>query len=261
MDKLAVITPVFNSEHLVADCIRSMETVNTDGDLIIQHIVIDDGSTDNTWAVIDRFERDGFIKIKLPKNTGASAARNTGIKHTDASYLYCLDADDVIFQNSLVNLYRFIRNNHYNWVYGDFLRGGENLQYLTGRDYWGHDFKTADEILISMLTGKHFFQQNCMYTRNIFDQVNGFDETKDHFQDFDLFIRMAMTGNNAYYLPGPLYIHRYHPGNLSKRSGAETNPNIHRGDIKKLYENLKKDINKFLIPKDIEKIERFIDSC
>lgn len=239
MKKIAVITPVFNGEKFIADCIRSVLRSNTNDEFSVEHTVIDDGSTDTTWEVIGQTSAPNLKKLRVDKNVGSSASRNFAIKQTDADYIFCLDADDIIFQNSLKLLAEAINKHNKDWIYGDFLRTDENLRYQIGQDYYGHHFKSAADFLSSVFAGEHFLQQNCIYSKKLFDSVGGFDESMKVCEDLDLFIRFALKGYCPVYVPGPLYLHRFHQDNVSKATGRENNLEVHREDVKKLHDKYK----------------------
>lgn len=258
MKKIAVITPVFNAEKFIGDCMRSVALSTTSSNLFIEHIVADAYSTDNSWNIIQDIKLPHLRSLRLEKNYGPSEARNLAIKQTDADFLFCLDADDVIFQNSLKSLFEYIEMQKSDWIYGDFLRTNENLSYLLGQDYYGYQFENSGDLLTSMFSGKHFFQQNCFYRKQIFDSVGGFDNQIEVGEDFDLFIRFALEGHLPKYLPAPLYIHRLHEHNLSKIYGRENNPEVYKKDIKTLHEKYKKDLESILTPQQLEEIKNFL---
>lgn len=260
MEKIAVITPVYNGEKFLKDCLQSVALSVTGEDFALEHIVVDDGSTDNTWEILKQVQLPHLKIFRFPQNRGGSAARNLAAAQTQANWLFCLDADDVLFQNSLRSLLRFAREKKADWVYGDFLRTNENLVYLPGQDYYGHQFSSPAELLTSMFTGEHFFQQNCLYTRKAFETAGGFDENARHFQDFNLFARFALKGYLPHYLPGPLYLHRFHSQNLSKISGRENNFEAHKEDIRHLYQKHEFELKKVLSSVQIQKIEKFLKS-
>lgn len=259
MNKIAVITPVYNSENFIKQCLSSVALSNIDG-FSLEHIVVDDGSTDHSWEIIQA-TRSPYLKIfHLDKNSGGSIARNFGIKQTDADWLFCLDADDVIFQNSLKSLWELSKKQSADWIYGDFIRTNENLGYLIGEDYYGFDFSSPAQLLTSMLLGEHFFQQNCFYHRNLFESVDGFDENKKHAQDFDLFLRFTIKNILPKYYPCPLYLHRFHPDNLSKKSGREYDFEKHKEDIGNLYREYESEIKKILHREQLDRINTFLQS-
>lgn len=90
MTRVSAIIPVYNGAATVADAIRSALAQSL-ADLEI--IVVDDGSTDATPAVLDQFG-DRIRAIRQP-NAGSSAARNRGAAAAAGEYLAFLDADDI----------------------------------------------------------------------------------------------------------------------------------------------------------------------
>ncbi|HUT44147.1 MAG TPA: glycosyltransferase, partial [Desulfobacterales bacterium] len=235
MKKIAVITPVYNGEKFIEDCLKSVALSITTNNFDIEHILVDDCSTDKSWEIINRVNVPKLRTFRLEKNSGSSAARNFGIKQSSADYLFCLDQDDVLFQNSLKFLFETTGKHKTDWVYGDFLRTNEDLKYIFGEDYYGSEFISNTDLLTSMFSGEHFFQQNCFYSRELFESVGGFDENNNIYQDFDLFTRFALSGHLPKYIYGPLYLHRFHKNNLSKVADRENNPEIHKKDVATLY--------------------------
>ena len=93
MDPLvSIIIPVYNAEKYLADTLTSAINQTWPDKEII---VIDDGSTDNSLAIIETFEDKG-VKVYTQANKGASAARNLGLKMAKGDYIQFLDADDLL---------------------------------------------------------------------------------------------------------------------------------------------------------------------
>lgn len=258
MKKIAVITPVYNGEKFIADCLQSVALARNSQDFSIEHILVDDFSTDHSWGLMQSYEKAGVKVFRLEKNSGSSSARNFGVAKTDAEYIFCLDQDDVLFQNSLKTLFESSQAKNVSWVYGDFLRSDKNLSYKRGDDYIGYQFKNSAELLTSIFLGEHFFQQNSLYTKDLFEKSGGFDKNILTYQDLDLFIRFALSGEAPFYVPGPLYIHRLHENNLSKVSGREENHAAHKEDLKKLYRVYEDALKRSVSTVQIERITSFL---
>lgn len=94
MARLTIIVPVFNCELYIGPCIESI-LKQTFVDYKI--IIIDDGSTDNTSAIISSYLlQDCRIYYFYQNNKGVSAARNKGIQLTDTPYVMFVDSDDIL---------------------------------------------------------------------------------------------------------------------------------------------------------------------
>lgn len=231
--KIAVITPCYNAEKYVHDCLSSVSKSVNFGEFEYEHIVVDDGSTDGSWKIVEKFESPNLRKFRFEKNKGQSVARNFAVSKTSADYLFFLDADDVLFQNSLRTLMGVVVENNLDWLYFDFLRGDEKLSYLVGQDYYGWDFKSSGEILKAMFQGKHFFQGNIFLKRSLFDKVGGYRKELTMAEDLDLCTRLLLRSLFPKYWPGYFYIHRFHQSNLS--SFHRTNPDLHKADVEECY--------------------------
>lgn len=264
MKKIAVLTPVYNGESFILDAIKSVQKSLTTEGFTLEHVIVNDHSTDNTTTLVASSIRVNLprIPIRLLNSDGIQSetvARNFALKKIDSDYIFNLDADDVLFQNSIRYLFDFLTKTKSNWVYGDFLRTDANLSYLIGEDYYGWKFKSTKEILASMLTGNHFFQQNSLISRRIFDEVGNYDETIKIGNDFDLAIRFLLHGFKPEYIPGPLYLHRYHENNLTPKS-YQLNPQLHKQTISKVFLKLNKEVNHVLSESQISQVESYLSN-
>ena len=97
MPKLSVIVPVYNTEKYLRECIVSiLAQTFTDFELIL----VDDGSTDNSGAICDEYERsDTRIKVIHQANGGVTVARKHGLAASVGEYISFIDSDDTIEPN------------------------------------------------------------------------------------------------------------------------------------------------------------------
>lgn len=109
---VSIIIPVYNGEKTIVKCVNSVlgQTLQD-----IQVIVINDGSKDNTQALLDKFtERN--VRIISKENTGVSDTRNIGVKLAEGEYVFFLDSDDWIDSNLLEKMHSVAINNHLDMV-------------------------------------------------------------------------------------------------------------------------------------------------
>ncbi len=91
---ISFIVPIYNAEHYLPSCIESLRA-QTEQDL--QIILVDDGSTDGSYAVAQSFaNQDSRIMLLQQTHAGQSAARNLGLSHAQGEFLAFVDADDTI---------------------------------------------------------------------------------------------------------------------------------------------------------------------
>ena len=101
---LSVIIPVYNAELYLEQCVDSLMQ---QGDLLLEIVLVDDGSTDRSGAIADRYAlRDSRIKVIHQANGGASAARNAGIAAAQGEYIAFVDSDDWVKEDGLSDLYK-----------------------------------------------------------------------------------------------------------------------------------------------------------
>lgn len=96
---ISVIIPVYNVESYLNRCIDSVLSQDYKN---IEVLLIDDGSTDNSSKICDKYVlKDNRIKVLHKENRGPSEARNTGINNAKGDYLIFLDSDDFWCENFL----------------------------------------------------------------------------------------------------------------------------------------------------------------
>ena len=103
MIAFSVIIPVFNAEHYIEQCIRSVLSQNYPD---YEIIIIDDGSDDRTNKLIQKLrEKNPCIMLKSICHSGAGAARNVGLHEASGEYVIFLDADDYWINPYLLNIF------------------------------------------------------------------------------------------------------------------------------------------------------------
>jgi len=123
--KVSIIITVFNFEDLADKAIQSVLAQNFPKEER-EVIVVDDGSTDGTAAVLDKYSKD--IKIVSQTNQGAVKAANAGLKIASGEYVIKLDGDDRFERGILKELSSALDNDpSIDYVYSDYYEemGGE----------------------------------------------------------------------------------------------------------------------------------------
>ncbi|MDD3568476.1 MAG: glycosyltransferase family 2 protein [Bacteroidales bacterium] len=123
--KITVIVPIYNCQLYLTDTLQSISNQQfTD----FECICINDGSTDNSEAIIDLFTANDkrFVKINQA-NAGVSAARNAGIDMARGEFLYFVDHDDLILADTLQNLLNAAENHNADMSRGRMMMIQENF--------------------------------------------------------------------------------------------------------------------------------------
>ena len=98
---ISVIVPVYNTEKYLDRCVQSiLAQTYTDFELLL----IDDGSTDSSGAICDRYaDQDSRVRVFHKENGGVSSARNLGLDNAIGEWITFCDSDDFVYHNWLEN--------------------------------------------------------------------------------------------------------------------------------------------------------------
>ncbi len=136
----SIIMPAYNRSTLIVEALNSVKTQTYRP---IEIIVIDDGSTDDTAGVVNKWAEDNEEKSTLSlryfyqDNAGAGAARNRGIQEVQGKYIQFLDSDDIIHPERLQRLVETFEREKCDFIQTGFdgfnAETGETIQTLYGR--------------------------------------------------------------------------------------------------------------------------------
>jgi glycosyltransferase involved in cell wall biosynthesis len=181
MFKVSVITTLYNYRNHIKECIKSfLKQDFKDSEIII----VDDGSTDNPYPVIKKYESDRVKYIKLDTNSGYSHAKNVGIKACNSEILVMLDADDMLIKNGISIRYNKIREG-YDFVHGPCLdlKQGRSLQRNRMWNLW-----------LDNKIYKYVHAQGVMLKKDIHRKVGLYDEKLWCKSDREFFARVFNHG-------------------------------------------------------------------
>ncbi len=171
MDVISVIVPIYNVEKYLVRCLQSIIKQTYQN---LEIILVDDGSTDTSGKLCDKFaEKDSRIIVIHKKNGGLSDARNVGIDKSSGSYLVFVDSDDWIDPDMISILYNVAQKNNsdiiecsYRNIYKDHIleETNCNAEIING------DYVTALE---GMLDWRYFkpVAWNKLYKRNVIKDI------------------------------------------------------------------------------------------
>ena len=119
--KVSIIIPVYNVGNYIGDCLRSVIRQEYSGE--IECIIVDDCGTDNSIALVEELiaSYKGPIQFKIlhhQHNRGLSAARNTGMDAAQGDYIFFLDSDDELIDDSIATLTKPLETERYDVVLG-----------------------------------------------------------------------------------------------------------------------------------------------
>lgn len=201
---LSIIIPVFNGEKYIK---RAVESILNQAESGIEIVIVDDGSTDNSYLICEQFvKKYNSIKLIHSENKGVSHARNLGISRADAEWVSFLDADDYLLESALSVMSKF-STAYEDIVVFNYKRDSgitelnEEKKSITSVEAINVllDFAGYRELLPTAMREKHSVFTSCwakMYRRSVID-VNSikFQESLALSEDMCFNLRCF---NNAY---------------------------------------------------------------
>lgn len=164
--KVSVIVPVYNTEAYVEAAVRSVmeQTLHE-----IEIVVIDDGSTDGSAAILERMAReDDRICVYAQLNKGLSEARNAGITHAEGCYLYFMDSDDLLEADALELCYEKCEKKTLDMLFFDAEAFGADTAFCPWFDYhraaaYEDRVYRGRKLLGAMLGRQKYIASACLY--------------------------------------------------------------------------------------------------
>lgn len=193
MPKVSIVIPVYNSEKTVGEALDSvLAQVYADYEVI----VVNDGSTDDSEAVIRRYVTGGKADIicVTQKNKGAAAARNAGIRIAKGELIAFLDADDLWDNDKLKTAVETLdAHPEVMLVFSDMRHSVDgkmvHASYLHER---GYRHIASGQIYDNLLKENFIFTPTAVMRKSVFTKTGDFDESLKIAEDYDLWLRIAL---------------------------------------------------------------------
>ncbi|MEZ9630706.1 glycosyltransferase family 2 protein [Vibrio breoganii] len=205
--EISIIIPLYNSQEFVKQCMDSILQQSFDKSKI-EVIVIDDGSTDDSYSIVKKYEGDLDLIIMKQQNAGASAARNAGLRKAKGKFIFFVDSDDIVPENALSDLHSVIVKNKSDvaigprgWIKNDIQVDNHNFDKLFSKSIINKGVKNHQSILSIIAVHSKMFSRKYLIENNLFFKEGISSE------DFIFTYIMAMTtnristfrGRNVYY--------------------------------------------------------------
>jgi glycosyltransferase involved in cell wall biosynthesis len=229
---LSVLLPVYNASKYVN---FSIESILRSSFKNFELIVINDGSTDSSLSVINKY-KDSRLKVFNKQNSGLIDTLNYGLQKCNFPIIMRMDADDIISSKKIENQLRYFKNNK------SVLTG--TTGYLI--DSIGNKKGLIDlplnhnEIIKAMLNmSASFIHPSVMYYKDAVIKVGGYDSNFKHAEDYDLFLKLSSLGKVSNLDERHIYL-RKHDENISFLNAEDQiNNTIISRDIYKLSKGYK----------------------
>ena len=209
---LSLVIATYNHGRYLAGALESALAQTRPTEII----VVDDGSTDETPAVLERFA--SRVRVHRQDNRGLSAARNAGLALATGAYIAFLDADDVLAPTKLDKQAAVLdAEPEAGWSYCDVRIEDE----VTGErrlasERFGYAERRLDGWLFSELVRGNFIPVMApLVRREALAAAGTFDASLSPMEDWDLWLRLSLLAR-ARYVAEPLATYLVRPGGMSR---------------------------------------------
>ncbi|WP_404338483.1 glycosyltransferase family 2 protein [Sphingomonas sp. MMS12-HWE2-04] len=206
MTRISFLLPTFNRAAYIGELIAAIRAQMRPDDALL---VIDDGSTDGTAAVVAGFEGVGYVR---QDNAGKSVALNRGMAQTDGTFVMICDDDDVLRADTVAPLLATLERSGAGFAFGRYSRFTTDASGTwndLGTGYWPD--LASGSLLRHILEDAFVMQNAALVRRAAYDKVGPFDETMLRSLDYEMFVRLALAVPAAY-LDRYIFDQRKHEG-------------------------------------------------
>ncbi|OGS17288.1 MAG: hypothetical protein A2219_03400 [Elusimicrobia bacterium RIFOXYA2_FULL_50_26] len=209
MPQISVIMSVYNGARYLRQAVESVLAQSL-GDF--EFIIIDDGSNDESPAILDEYaSRDGRIRLTHRQNKGLTVSLNEMIASARGGIIARQDADDYSHPDRFMEQMRYLRNNPWIMLLGTagyiINENGVVIQrqkIMTG----------TSRLHKKILKNNRFIHGSVMIRKSCLDEIGAYNDVFIYGEDYELFLRIA----NKYPVDNidmPLYYYRINPASVS----------------------------------------------
>jgi glycosyltransferase involved in cell wall biosynthesis len=211
--EVSVVLRTYNRSHLLSRAILSvLDQDYTDFELLI----VDDGSTDGTDALVRRFADPRIRYIRSPRNQGLGAARNLGIRESRGKYVAFLDSDDEWLPPKLSQQVDTLRqapedvgvvySRYWHVQHGRARLSPPPLRQFAG-NFEAPVRRLEGDVYRALLRGNFAPAQAALVRASCFERVGPADASLPAYEDWDLWLRIARHFRFVYQKTPLLYVY------------------------------------------------------
>ncbi|MEM8864346.1 MAG: glycosyltransferase [Planctomycetota bacterium] len=218
---VSVIMAVYNGDRFLREAVDSvLAQTFTDFELV----VVDDGSTDQSPAMLDSYAAsDERVVLLRQENQGLTKSLNTAIAAARGKYLARMDGDDICLPERFAKQVAFLDSHPEVALVGTGMHSIDASGDRLGTRRLESDHAKLDAA--HMLGGSSLVHPSIMVRAAAMAQIGGYAEQYRTSQDLDLFLRLAEVGTLTN-LTEPLLLYRWHDDNISVRKADQQDRDV-----------------------------------
>lgn len=228
---VSIVTPTYNQAEYIEETVESVLSQSYSN---IEYVVIDDGSTDDTPNVLEKYMgKDGVQIIRYEQNClGQTKTINMGWEQSNGQILAYLNSDDTYYNEDVVSeAVEALESN----LQAHIVYGGSVYTDSTGRTIGTYEAGAVDFDAMVLQGANPIPQPSTFIRREVFENVGPLDETIFSPMDWDFWLRSCIKFEFLY-VPEVWSTFRLHPSSKSSRGGSRA-----AADFLRIYDKLLED--------------------
>lgn len=235
--KFSIIIPCYNVEPYIE---KTLESIIKQSYSNIQVILINDGSTDNTLEILEKYvKKDARFEVISQENRGVSEARNRGLEKVKGDYVYFLDGDDIIEIELFKNAAKILEEQKVEmFVFGYDLKCGNKKKSYSNKKYDKIKFSSIEFLKLFLKTKiRYNISSFIIHKRRIMDLE--FNKGLSIGEDIEYQLKILMKETFFIFYSSDIYFHY-----LKRRNSATTKKEFDINEISELeyLENLRSEM-------------------
>ena len=234
MPKVSVVTPTYNMAHYLPQALDSALGQDYPD---MEIIVLDDGSTDNTAEVIERYE--GRVRYVPVQHIGLACAYNRLTALSTGDYIQVLDADDALLPGALSRSVAALEK----YPSAGFAYAAATVIDQDGRPYGRRlapewiaraGLATSKEAFRALLSGCHVTHSTAMIRRSVLEDVGPYQAESVPGEDWDMWLRIV-SRYDMFYVSETGALYRTHPASITSSYRCDDVYRSHRYTIERIF--------------------------
>lgn len=215
---ISVIVPVYNVEQYLDECLNSIRQQTYEN---LEIIVVEDCSTDNSLNTLIEHLEDPRVKlIQHEKNSGLSAARNTGIDAANGDYIMFVDSDDIVHLSLIELCVKYAIVNDADLITYDFKAFEDGIKLSPQLDLSDVNNSKVLEQREAYFDQQHFAWLKFIRT-SLVKSKNLYFPIGLYYEDWSFHWELGLVANKKIYIPAELLLYRQRKTSITGSSGKK----------------------------------------
>lgn len=219
MPHFSLIIPVYNVAPYITECLQSIRTQNYDD---WEAIIVDDGSTDGSGEICDKFVlEDNRFRIFHKSNEGVSSARNLGIDNSLGEWIWFIDGDDYIQPNALECLSKKIMTTDCDTIFFGIINNKNGIISIPEKERKDIIKKSKNEFLLDVVC---YYNPTILFSRQYFVSHDlRFTPGLKLAEDLELQYKYLFFAQKPIQIAESLYVYRRRNGSAMTNNDSHLN--------------------------------------